>query len=84
MERHDDEEERKAKIEKQAFKPNYNFSKKAIYVILECSECFETHRNKYAVNSLWLDGHTAHLTYNTVQYIHNMFIIIILSWQNNL
>lgn len=39
--RHDDKEKRKAKIEKQAFKPNYNFSKKAIYVILECSECSE-------------------------------------------
>lgn len=40
-ERHDDEEKRKAKTETQAFKPNYNFSKKAIYVILECSEDFE-------------------------------------------
>lgn len=50
----------------------FNFSKKAIYVILECSEFFFL-LNKYVELNLWLVyDHKGHLTNNTVQNIHNM------------
>lgn len=57
--------------------PESNFSKKAIYVILECSECFFLlPSNKYVLSMVSLMA-TVHLIYNTVQYIHNIIIIII-------
>lgn len=68
----DGEEEQRERNERRAI---YNFSKKAIYVILECSECFPL--NKYVlILYAQHDGRGVHLTSSTVQYIHIIIIII--------